>query len=165
MFWKQDLPKPKLTLSLAGTTGLKVFILQSKKLSHQVARKGESRPSPQQWEEIQHRSVSSKTPNSKWVCSRDGKDRGDKSRGHLPSAFQLGSGSAVQRAFQSHGYRQGWHYECTEKLINWDERSSINSILRLKASREASLEFANLWSRLVINKTKAPRPEVLRCAS
>lgn len=108
---------------------------------------------------------SPKLQTPKWVCCRDRKDGWDKSGEHLPSAFQTGSGNTVQRAFQLHGCRQGWHSECTGKLINWEERSSINSLLRLRASREDSLEFANLWSRLAINKTQAPRPEMLRCAS
>lgn len=63
------------------------------------------------------------------LCSRDKNDRWDKSRGCLPLGFPMGSGNTIQRAFQLHGCRQRWHSECTEKLINWDKRWSINSLL------------------------------------
>lgn len=162
MFWKRSSFKPKPTSSLAGRTGLKVFILQSKKLSHRGARKGESRPS---FRQLGRSSTGVFLLWTKWACSRDRKDKWGKSWGHLPSVFQPGSSNTVQRPLQPHRCRQGWHFECTENLINWDKRSSINSPLRLGASREASLGFANLWSRLAINKTQAPGPEVLICAS
>lgn len=47
---------------------------------------------------------------TKWACSRARKDKWGKSRGHLPSAFQLESGNTVQRAFQLCRCRQGWHF-------------------------------------------------------